>query len=161
MKGTKASLLAVLAVIVCVLLPTQAAVAEPKRDILGLHLDMTREDARKRLQEIGTFEREERKEQEIWQVRDPRLSHVVIGASKEGKLRYITAVAREDKEAKPVPYGKIGDLKQARQAGDPKIKNFQYQWELPATKVAPAMLVIAAGRDEKHLTTHSLRRLGE
>lgn len=41
---------------------------------------------------------------------------------------------------------RIGNLKRARQAGDPKIKNFNYEWNLPAEKGAPATLVNARGR---------------
>lgn len=132
---------------------------ELQRQILGVHLNMTKDEARKRLQEIGTFVRDERKRQEIWQVRDESFSHLIIGFDKDEKLRFVTAVAREDKEAKRLAYGKIGDLKQARQAGDVKINNFNYEWELPATKDAPKTRVSARGRDRKFLTTYSLKRL--
>lgn len=138
-----------------------AADTGPKRDILGLHLEMTKEEAKRRLEEIGTFEREERKQQEIWQVRDPSFSHVIMGLSKEGKLRYVTAVAREDEEAKRVPYTAVGNIKTARQAGDPEIKNFSYEWDLPASNDQPATVVNARGRDPKFLSTYSLKRVGD
>jgi hypothetical protein len=76
-------------------------------------------------------------------------------------LRYITAVAREDKEAKRVPYREVGNLAEARQAGDPKIRNFNYEWELPAGKGQPVTTVIAIGRDPKFLSTVSLKRNGQ
>ena len=129
-----------------------------RRDILGVHLDMTKEEAKTRLAEIGTFEREERKQQEIWQVRDPSFSHVMIGMSKEGKLRYITAIARDDEQAKRVAYSSVGDLKQARQVGDASIKNFKYEWALPAAGDQPETLVVASGRDEDALRSLSLKR---
>ena len=143
------------------LLPSLAADVEPKRDILGVHLEMTKEEAAKRLAEIGTFERDERKQQVIWQVRDPSFSHVIIGLSKEGRLRYVTAVARTDTEATRVPYGSIGELKSARQTGDPAINNFRYEWSLPALKDQPEAVVQALGRDPEFLSTYSLKRIGE
>jgi hypothetical protein len=147
-------------VLCCAPLVLQAAGEPAKRDILGLHLEMTKEQATKRLTEIGTFERDERKQQAIWQVRDPSFSHVIIGMSKEGKLRYITATARTDAEAKRVSYSSVGDLDQARQTGDPTIKNFRFEWSLPALKDQPEAVAQALGRDPEFLSTLSLKRIG-
>lgn len=131
----------------------------PVREILGLNLNMTNEEARERLEKIGSREKDEAGWQEVWKVRDDHLSHVIVGFGKDEKLHYVTAVAREDKEAKRVPYSDIGNLKKSLQAGDVKIKNFKYEWELPAGKENPRMQVIAAGRDPKFLTTYSLKNL--
>ena len=147
--------------LLCVLATSHTWAQEPKRDVLGVHLEMTREEAARRLGEIGTFDREERKQQEVWQVRDPSFSHVMIGMSKEGKLRYVTAIARQDAEAKRVPYSTVGDLSQARQAGDPAISNYRFEWTLPAANDQPAALVVARGRDPEFLSTYSLKRAGE
>lgn len=147
--------------LVAVLLKTQAAPQKLQRQILGVHLNMTKDEVHKRLQEIGTFERDERKRQEIWKVRDESFSHLIVAFGKNEKLRFITAVAREDKEAKHVEYSKVGDLKKARQAGDPRINNFNYEWDLPAEKGDPATLIMARGRDPKFLATYSLKRLGD
>lgn len=132
----------------------------PKRQILGINLNMTENEAHARLKTIGTLERTEEKRQEVWKVRDPSFSHIIIGFGKDEKLRYVTAVAREDKKAKRVTYSAIGDLKEARQVGNPKVMMFDYRWALPAAKDEPEMLVIALGRDPKFLTTYSLKRLG-
>jgi hypothetical protein len=140
-------------------LTAQIFAAELSRDILGLRLNMTKEAATKRLREIGTFVREERKQQEIWQVRHKSFSHIIIGLGKDGRLRFITAVAREDKDAKRFPYDQVGNLKVAQQMGDPAIKNFHYQWKLPAKGDNPATLVMARGRDPKYLSTYSLKSL--
>jgi len=138
-----------------------APAAEPPREIMGLRLEMTKEQARTRLQEIGTFERDERKQQQVWKVRDDSFSHLIIGVGKDEKLRFITAVAREDKEAKRLPYSEIGKLDAARQAGDVAIKNFNYEWNIPADKNQPQTLVNGRGRDPKYLSTYSLKRLGQ
>jgi len=127
--------------------------------ILGMHLNMTREQAQTRLKEIGTFERAERKQQEIWKVRDESYSHLIIGVGKDEKLRFITAVAREDNEAKRVPYSEVGNLETAKQAGDVAIKNFNYEWNLPPRHDQPETRVNARGRDPKYLTTYSIKRL--
>ncbi|HMJ07318.1 MAG TPA: hypothetical protein VK474_13755 [Chthoniobacterales bacterium] len=136
-----------------------APVPAPARQILGLDLSMTNEAARERLKELGSLVRKEAGWQEVWTVRDPSFSHVIVGFGKDEKLNYITAVARADKEAKRIEYEKIGELKKARQTGDEKIRNFNYQWEIPAGKSNPHLLVIAAGRDPKFLATYSLKNL--
>ncbi len=134
---------------------------ELKREILGLHLDMGKAAVQKRLKEIGKFVRDERKRQEVWEVRDERFSHLAVGFDAKETLRYVTAMARTDKEAKRVGYGEIGDVKAARQAGDLAIKNFAYEWSLPAAGGEPAMLVIVRGRDPEFLSTYSLKRVSE
>ena len=134
---------------------------ELKRDILGLRLNMTKAEAEARLKEIGTFVRDERKGQQIWELRDDRFSHLIFGADSDGRIRFVTAVAREGEEAKRVRYSEIGDPKKARQAGDPAIKNFNYEWSLAKGKDAPEMLVMARGRHEEFLSTYSIKRLGD
>lgn len=141
------------------IIPSHVSAQELPREILGINLKMTKEDAEKRLREIGAFVRDEAGWQEVWKIRDGSFSHLIIGSGKDGKLHYVTGVAREDKEAKRVAYDAIGNLKKARQGGDPAIKNFSYQWDLPAGEGYPHMLVIAAGRDPKFLTTYSLKNL--
>jgi hypothetical protein len=133
----------------------------PERQILGLRLDMQRDEAVKRLQEIGRLERTERRGQEIWKVQHASFSHVIVAFSKEGQMRFITAVAREDEKAQRVSYKSVGNVELARDLGDPNIKNFNYEWQLPAEGRGPASIVVARGRDADHLSTLSLKRLGE
>ncbi len=151
-----------IAVLLCVTaaLPAGAAESKPVRELLGLRLEMARPEAEKRLQALGKLERNERRGQEIWKVRDERFSHVIVAFTAEGEMRFVTAVAREDKEAKRVPYSFVGDVQTARQAGDEAIKNFNYEWNLPPQGKSPATMVIARGRDPKFLTTASLKRVG-
>jgi hypothetical protein len=137
-----------------------AAERELKRDILGIRLAMPKDAVQKRLEEIGKFVRDERKRQHIWEVRDPSFSHLVVGFDANDRLRYVTAVAREDKEAKRVKYTDIGDTNSARQAGDVAINNFNYEWTLTGDKENKAGLVIARGRDADFLSTYSLKAVG-
>jgi hypothetical protein len=115
----------------------------------------------KRLKEVGKFERDERKRQEIWAVNNPHFSHVIVGFDAKNLLRYVTAVARDDAEAKRLRYTDIGDIDAATQAGDPKINNFNYEWKLPALGEDPEMLVVVRGRDPELFTTYALKRLAE
>jgi hypothetical protein len=136
--------------------------AEPAREILGLRLSMPREAAHERLKAIGKFERDERKRQEIWAVKDnPHFSHVVVGFDASNTLRFITAVSREDGEAKRLRYSDVGSVDAAQQAGDPKINNFHYQWMLPKAGDDPETMVAVRGRDPELLTTYSLKRLSD
>lgn len=138
---------------------TSALARVPEHEILTIRLGTTEEKVHEKLKAIGTLVRKEEKHQEVWQIRDASFSHLIVGFNKEDKLRYVTAVAREDKDAKHVPYDHIGDLKQARQAGDPKVNNFNYQWEFAADKDNPHTVVIAMGRDAKFLATYTLKSL--
>lgn len=134
---------------------------ELRREILGVRLAMTKEEAHKRLRVIGKFVRDERKQQEIWQVRHESFSHLIVAFDKKQQMRFVTAIAREDDETKRVAYDQVGNLEKARQAGDPEIKVFAYEWELPAKKGEPITLLIARGRDPKFLSTLSLKRMGD
>lgn len=141
-------------------LPRTSGVAqEVRRELLGIHLAMSKEELRERLNQIATFVRHERKRQEIWKVRDESFSHVIVGFDKDEQLRFVTAVAREDDEAHRVGYGEVGDLKDARQAGDPLINNFNYEWDLQPNERHPRTLVIARGRDSNFLATYTLKKL--
>lgn len=132
---------------------------EVQRQVLGIHFKLAKEDVHKRLKEIGSFVRAERKRQEIWQVRDASFSHLIVAFDKNAKLRFVTAVSREDADAKRVPYTQIGNVEKARQAGDPSINNFNYEWDLPSLDGHPHLLVIARGRDPTFLTTYSLKKV--
>ncbi len=150
--------------VLCVLAISFLNAAPPpklNREILGISVGASKTKVKARLQEIGKFVRDESKRQEVWEVRDPRFSHLVVGFDAKETLRYVTAVAREDKEAKRVAYAEVGDLKSARQAGSPAINNFNYEWTLPAEKDAPAVLLIVRGRDPEFLSTYSLKRVIE
>ena len=132
---------------------------EPARDVLGIHLAMSREQALKRLAEIGEFVRHERKRQEVWSVRDETFSHVIVGFDQNEMIRYVTAVARADEEARRLPYSAVGALEKAKQAGDVAIKNFNYQWEISPLDGGPAMIAMARGRDPEFLDTLALKRI--
>jgi hypothetical protein len=130
--------------------------AEPRRDILGLRLGMSTEAAHTQLQKIGRLERNERKRQEVWEVRDRHFTHLIVGFDKAGQVRFVTAVARENGER--MRYSDVADLKKARQLGDAAINNYHYVWELAAKRKEMKSFVVARGRDPQYLTTYSIKR---
>lgn len=118
-------------------------------DILGVRLDMPRDGVRSTLAAIGTFEREERKRQEIWTVRDPRFSSLIIGYDPNWHVRYVTAVASES--GVPVTYADVLEVSGAerRSAGE----THTYTWKTGT----PPYYVIAIGGPER-LTYLSLKK---
>jgi hypothetical protein len=68
----------------------EASEKKLQRQILGVRLNMTKDEAHNRLQEIGTFVRDEKPRQEIWQVRDQSFSHLIIGFGKDDANRLET-----------------------------------------------------------------------
>ena len=148
--------------LVALAVPPAVLGASPlKGEILGLRVNMPKADVQKRLQEIGKFVRDERKRQQVWEVRHESYSHVVIGFDSRDLLRYVTAVAREDKDAKRVAYSDIAKVEEAQQAGDRAINNFNYEWRITPEKGQPDAMILARGRDPKFLSTYSLKRLAE
>jgi hypothetical protein len=103
---------------------TSGSARMPLSDILGVRLDMRPAAVRKALASIGKLDREERKRQEIWTVRDPRFSSLLIGYDREGGVRYVTAIA--DPAGQPVTYAEVVDIATAehRTAGP----NHTYTW---------------------------------
>jgi hypothetical protein len=143
-----------------VMAATDSALAQvSERHILGIRLGTSSDETHHRLQKMGTLVRKEEPRQEAWEIRHPSFSHLIVGFNKENHVRYVTAVARTDKDARKITYDSIGDLKRARQAGDPKLSVFNYQWELPGKDSDPPTLVMAIGRDPKFLNTYSLKSL--
>lgn len=130
--------------------------AEPRRELLGLSLDMSKQAAQRRLKELGQLEREERKRQEVWKVRDPHFAYVLVGFDGEERLRYVTALARAD--GTRLRYREVGDLKHARSVG--ATGNYHYIWELPARDKQPRIQVIVRGTDAEYLSSYSLKKVG-
>ncbi|HYI11736.1 MAG TPA: hypothetical protein VEK57_21945 [Thermoanaerobaculia bacterium] len=96
----KVTLAAALAALLVSCASTAPSSRAPLTDIAGVRLDMPRDTVRTTLAETAKFEREERKRQEIWTLRnDPRYASLIIGYSPEWNVRYVTAVARPDGEA--------------------------------------------------------------
>ena len=123
-------------------------------DVLGLRAGMSRDDALRRLEQLGRKEKDERKQQEVWALNDhPDYTHLMVGFNKEKtELRYVTAVARPGR----VRYADVLDVQKARHTN--AAGNLTYELELPATDGRPAYFVSARGTDPQHLAYHSVEK---
>ena len=145
---TSISLLLVIGVLV------SAAPARPRPDILGINLEMSRDDARARLQSIGSLQREDQKRQEVWTVNDSRISHLLVGYDAENRVRYVTAIARTNGPG--IRYQEIADLKSARRTVVQG--NHKFIWEIEARRGQFAYVLIARGHDPQYLDSYSVKK---
>jgi hypothetical protein len=148
-----------LSVIVCLLLISSAAAvqARVKPEIMGVALDMSREAAQSRLKAIGQLEKEDRRRQEVWAIKDPRISHLLVGYDADYRVRYVTAIARTD--GPRMRYQEVADLKSAQRLNSQG--NYRFTWEIPERRGQVAFVVIALGRDPNFLDSYSIKKVGE
>ncbi|HKR15685.1 MAG TPA: hypothetical protein VJT15_26695 [Pyrinomonadaceae bacterium] len=132
-----------------------ALAATPKSEIMGISLGMNRADARTRLQSLGTLERETRKRQEVWSIKDERISHVLVGYDPELRVRYVTAIARTG--GPRIRYDEVADLKSAERLQNQG--NYKLTWQVAAR--SGAYLLIAHGHDPQFLDSYSLKKLDQ
>lgn len=130
--------------------------AEPQPEILGVRLGMSREEAHARLRELGSLEKEERRQQEVWRLEgDPRYSHLMVAYNKGyTSVRYITAVANE--QGRRVPYADVVSLERARLETTPASRT--YTQEFPARDGRPGFVAKAIGADPTYLKYYSVKR---
>jgi hypothetical protein len=131
-----------------------AAPARPRPEIMGISLEMSRDDARARLKSIGSLEKEDRKRQEVWAVKDSRISHLLVGYDADSRVRYVTAIARTD--GPKIRYQEIADLKSARRAVVQG--NHKFTWEIEARRGHDAFILIARGHDAQYLDSYSVKK---
>jgi hypothetical protein len=141
------SLLLVISVLV------SAAPARPRPEIMGISLDMKRDEALVRLKSIGSLEREARKQQEVWAIKDPRISHLLVGYDAENRVRYVTAIARTD--GPRIRYHEVADLKSAQRNDTPG--NHKFTWEIERRR-GESFILIARGRDAQYLDSYSVKK---
>ncbi len=129
--------------------------ATPKSEIMGISLGMSRADARARLQSLGTLERETRKRQEVWAVKDERISHLLVGYDPDMRVRYVTAIARSG--GPRIRYDEVADLKSAERVQNQG--NYKLTWQVGARSGHSAYLLIAHGHDPQYLDSYSIKKL--
>ena len=134
-----------------------AAQARVKPEILGVALEMSRDAALARLKFLGQLEKEDRKRQEVWAIKDPRISHLLVGYDAEYRVRYVTAIARPN--GPRMRYREVADLKSARRLNNQG--NYRFTWEIPERRGQFAFVVIAHGRDPDFLDSYSVKKIGE
>ena len=136
----------------CILV--SAAPAGPRPEIMGVALGMSRVDARARLQSLGTLEKETRKRQEVWVIKDQRISHLLVGYDPDFRVRYVTAVARIG--GPRMRYDEVADLNSAQRTNTQG--NYKFTWEVRGQL---AFLAIAHGRDPQYLDSYSVKKLDQ
>lgn len=146
--------LTTLLLLVVIGISVSAATARPRPEILGISLDMTHDDARARLQSIGSLEKEDRKRQEVWAVKDSRISHLLVGYDADYRVRYVTALARTD--GPRIRYQEVADLKSAQHANIPN--NHKFTWEVEERRGQPSFIIIARGHDPQFLDSYSVKK---
>lgn len=148
-------------VAVCCLLLLAAACAkasrEPRPEILGVRLGMSRDEARARLQGIGQLEKEERRQQEVWRLNDDAsYSHLIVAYDKGyTAVRFVTAVAKEG--GSRVRYSDVIDAGRARADVTPATRTYTQQ--VAARDGHPAFVVKAIGSDPESLKYYSVEKI--
>src|SRR5215218_2441468 len=115
-----------LSLLLAISIVASAAPARPRPEILGISLDMKRDAVRVRLQSVGSLEKEARKRQEVWAVKDSRISHLLVGYDAEYRVRYVTAIARTD--GPRIRYQDVADMKSAQRSDTPG--NHKFTWDV-------------------------------
>ena len=131
-----------------------AAPARPRPEIMGISLDMKRDEALVRLKSIGSLEKEARKRQEVWAIKDARISHLLVGYDADNRVRYVTAIARTD--GPRIRYREVADLKSAQRSDTSG--NHRFTWEIEERRGQSAFLLIARGHDSQYLDSYSVKK---
>jgi hypothetical protein len=134
-----------------------AAQAKVRPEIMGVALEMSREAALARLKSIGQLEKDDRKRQEVWAIKDPRISHLLVGYDAEYRVRYVTAIARTN--GPRMRYQEVADLRSAQRLNNQG--NYRFTWEIPERRGQFAFVVIAHGRDPNFLDSYSVKKISE
>ena len=143
------SLLFLLAVVV------NAVPAKPRPQIMGITLDMRRAAAQARLQTIGSLAKQDQKRQEVWAIRDQRISHLLIGYDAENRVRYVTAIARAD--GPRLRYEEVADIKVAERISNQG--NLKFTWQVAAHRRQIAFILVARGHDPQYLDSYSIKKM--
>lgn len=126
-------------------------------DIMGVSIGMNKDDAKRRLEEIAVFERDERKRQQVWRMKDEaRFSHVAVGYDQEERIRYVTAFVDKSKAKERIRFADVGDLSTAKkEIVEP---HQRYIWDVPARDGKPAYTVIINGDEPEFVSIYSLTK---
>jgi hypothetical protein len=134
-----------------------AAPGKPRPEIMGIVLGMSRDNAQSRLKSIGSLEKDDQKRQEVWAIKDPRISHLLVGYDADYRVRYVTAIART---AGPrMRYQEVANLKNAQQAHTQG--NYKFTWEVAARRGQFAYVIMARGHDPNYLDSYSVKKLDQ
>jgi hypothetical protein len=151
----KSSILHCVVLFVALGVAASVAAAAPRDEIMGIALGMSRADARARLRTFGTLERETRKRQEVWAVKDPRVSHLLVGYDPDLRVRYVTAIARSG--GPRIRYDEVAELGSAQRLSNQG--NYKLTWEVGSSAGHSAYQLIAHGHDPRYLDSYSIKKV--
>jgi hypothetical protein len=143
--------------VLAVSIVTSAVTAKLRSEIMGIALGMSRDDVRAHLKSLGTLEKEARKRQEVWAIKDARISHVLVGYDPDFRVRYVTAIARTG--GPRMRYQEVADIKNAQRVNNQG--NYKFTWEVAAQSGQSAYLIIAHGRDPQYLESYSIKKVDQ
>ncbi len=128
----------------------------PAAEILGIHVGMLQDEVVARLLKMGELvERKaepagkELEMKQLWNLRDPRFSSLIVRFDSHDKLKWITAYAREGGPSQL--YSDVGDTSLGRLAG-----RYIYTWKLEAQDSRPASVLTARGTSPERFSSMSL-----
>ncbi len=126
-------------------------------DLLGLTIGMNKAEAQRLLQKKAQFNRQERKNQEVWTLdSDPFFYAVAIGYDAENKIRYISAFVDKDRAKEHITFANVGSFLTARsEITEP---HHRYIWDVAATDKIPAYKLNVYGDNPDYVTIYSLVR---
>lgn len=151
----------ILLVFVLVTMPQCTRIANSRsqlpRDILGIYIGMNKDEASKHLNEIADFDRNERKNQQVWVLKnDQRFSHVAVGYDKENNVRYVTAFVDAANAKERIRFSEVGDLSNAK--SEVVAPHYRYVWEVPSEKNKPAYFVSVYGDNPESVLYYSISK---
>lgn len=136
------------------------SVSELPDNILGIKIGMSKEDAEKRLQKIGTFKEDAAKGQQVWLVqKDPRFDSLAVGYDKENRVRYVTAFAEKESVKERVRFTDIGDVSKAKQ--EITEPHYRYTWMINTADGKPDYFITVYGNNPEFLSIYSLAKVGQ
>ena len=93
----------------------------------------------------------------MWALRDPRISHLLVGYDEEFRVRYVTAIARQG--GPRIRYQEVADLKHAQRMQNQGAHKFT--WEVAARRGQFGYVMTARGRDPQYLDSYSVKKLDQ
>lgn len=120
------------------------------KDILGINVGLSKDEAEKRLNQIGQMQREEQNRQQVWLLKkDAHYGYLALGYGEDNRVNYVAAIAKP-KGGEPVFYKNIGDLSAAkREITGP---NYRYTWTVSDEPDESDLYVIAQGKNAEFLS---------
>jgi hypothetical protein len=132
-----------------------ASAGRPPRDVLGIRIGMSGEEAEERLERLGGQKnaRESEGEEErgeVWTIAHPRFAFVYLAVDDERRVAAVQAFARE--HARRLRFCDVGDLRGAKQLG-----SYIFQWNVPGRGGRPGTIVTARSDDSVYVASVAIQ----